>query len=96
MIKRPHAKYYPELFVKKSVGDDIDTLSLSLVSVSVDVVPNQIEAALSHLSIRMLYVPAISGLVRQSRQDWCCISIGLWIRVRILSYAHRLHASRGA
>lgn len=46
MIKRPHAKYYPELFVKKSVVEDVDTLSLSLVSASVDVVPNQIEAAL--------------------------------------------------
>lgn len=46
MITRHHSKYYAELFVKMSVGDDVDSLSLSLISASVDVVPYRVEAAL--------------------------------------------------
>lgn len=46
MITRYHAKYYAKLLVQKSVGDDIGTLSQSLLSASVDINPHQIEAAL--------------------------------------------------
>ena len=47
MITKYHAKYYAQLLVKKSVGDDIGTISQSLLSASVDINPHQIEAAQS-------------------------------------------------
>lgn len=46
MITKYHAKYYAQLLVKKSVGDDIGTISQSLLSASVDINPHQIDAAL--------------------------------------------------
>ena len=46
MITKYHAKYYALLLVQKSVGDDIGTLSQSLLSASVDINPHQIDAAL--------------------------------------------------
>ena len=46
MITKYHAKYYALLLAQKSVGDDIGTLSQSLLSASVDINPHQIDAAL--------------------------------------------------
>lgn len=47
MITKYHAKYYAQLLAQKSVGDDIGTLSQSLLSASVDINPHQIEATQS-------------------------------------------------
>ena len=46
MITKYHAKYYAQLLAQKSVGDDIGTISQSLLSASVDINPHQIDAAL--------------------------------------------------
>jgi len=46
MITRYHAKYYAQLLTQKSVGDQLDSLSQSLLSSSVDINPHQIDAAL--------------------------------------------------
>lgn len=45
-ITKYHAKYYAQLLMRKSVGDDIGTISQSLLSASVDINPHQIDAAL--------------------------------------------------
>lgn len=46
MITRYHAKYYASLLSQQSVGGDIDSLSQSLLSSTVDINPHQIDAAL--------------------------------------------------
>lgn len=46
MITRYHAKYYATLLSQKSVGGEIDSLSQSLLSSTVDINPHQIDAAL--------------------------------------------------
>ena len=46
MITRFHAKYYAYLLTQQSIGDQIDSLSQSLLNASVDINPHQIEAAL--------------------------------------------------
>lgn len=46
MITRFHAKYYASLLSRHSVGGDIDSLSQSLLSSTVDINPHQIDAAL--------------------------------------------------
>ena len=46
MITRYHARYYASLLTQKSVGGDIESLSQSLLSSSVDINPHQIDAAL--------------------------------------------------
>ncbi|MCF0168581.1 MAG: DEAD/DEAH box helicase, partial [Bacteroidales bacterium] len=46
MITRYHAKYYATLLQQQSVGDQIDTISQSLLSSTVDINPHQIDAAL--------------------------------------------------
>ncbi len=46
MITRYHAKYYASLLSRNSVGGDIDSLSQSLLSSTVDINPHQIDAAL--------------------------------------------------
>lgn len=46
MITRFHAKYYATLLSQKSVGGEIDSLSQSLLSSTVDINPHQIDAAL--------------------------------------------------
>lgn len=46
MITRYHAKYYASLLTQQSVGDNLGSLSQSLLNASVDINPHQIEAAL--------------------------------------------------
>ena len=46
MITRYHAKYYASLLSRNVVGGDIDSLSQSLLSSTVDINPHQIDAAL--------------------------------------------------
>ena len=46
MITRYHAKYYASLLSSNAVGGDIDSLSQSLLSSTVDINPHQIDAAL--------------------------------------------------
>ena len=46
MITRYHAKYYASLLTRRAVGGDIDSLSQSLLSSTVDINPHQIDAAL--------------------------------------------------
>ena len=46
MITRYHAKYYASILSRNSVGGDIDSLSQSLLSSTVDINPHQIDAAL--------------------------------------------------
>lgn len=46
MITRYHAKYYANLLTQQSVGDNLGSLSQSLLNASVDINPHQIEAAL--------------------------------------------------
>ncbi len=46
MITRYHAKYYASLLSSSAVGGDIDSLSQSLLSSTVDINPHQIDAAL--------------------------------------------------
>ncbi|MCQ2307608.1 MAG: SNF2-related protein [Bacteroidales bacterium] len=46
MITRFHAKYYASLLSSQVVGGDIDTISQSLLSSTVDINPHQIDAAL--------------------------------------------------
>lgn len=46
MITRFHAKYYASLLSRHSIGGDIDSLSQSLLSSTVDINPHQIDAAL--------------------------------------------------
>lgn len=46
MITRFHAKYYASLLSRHAVGGDIDSLSQSLLSSTVDINPHQIDAAL--------------------------------------------------
>lgn len=46
MITRYHAKYYATLLSQHSAGGDIDSLSQSLLSSTVDINPHQIDAAL--------------------------------------------------
>lgn len=46
MITRYHAKYYAQLLSQKSVGDNLQNLSQSLLNSAVDINPHQIDAAL--------------------------------------------------
>lgn len=46
MITRYHAKYYANLLMQQSVGDNLGSLSQSLLNAAVDINPHQIEAAL--------------------------------------------------
>ncbi len=46
MITDYHAKYYANLLMQQSVGDNIDSISQSLMNAAVDINPHQIEAAL--------------------------------------------------
>lgn len=46
MITRYHAKYYASILSRSAVGGDIDSLSQSLLSSTVDINPHQIDAAL--------------------------------------------------
>jgi len=46
MITRYHAKYYASLLSRHAVGDELDSLSQSLLSSTVDINPHQIDAAL--------------------------------------------------
>ena len=46
MITRYHAKYYANLLTQQSVGDNLGSLSQSLLNASVDINPHQIDAAL--------------------------------------------------
>ncbi len=46
MITRFHAKYYASLLTQHTVGGDIDAISQSLLSSTVDINPHQIDAAL--------------------------------------------------
>ena len=46
MITRYHAKYYASILSRNAVGGDIDSLSQSLLSSTVDINPHQIDAAL--------------------------------------------------
>lgn len=46
MITRYHAKYYATLLSQHSTGDELESLSQSLLSSSVDINPHQIDAAL--------------------------------------------------
>lgn len=46
MITRYHAKYYAALLSQKNIGGEIDSLSQSLLSSTVDINPHQIDAAL--------------------------------------------------
>lgn len=46
MITRFHAKYYASLLSRHAVGGDIDSISQSLLSSTVDINPHQIDAAL--------------------------------------------------
>ena len=46
MITRYHAKYYAQLLSQKSVGNDVQDLSQSLLNSAVDINPHQIDAAL--------------------------------------------------
>lgn len=46
MITRYHAKYYAFLLSKQSAGGELDSLSQSLLSSTVDINPHQIDAAL--------------------------------------------------
>lgn len=51
MITRYHAKYYAQLLSQKSVGDNLQNLSQSLLNSAVDINPHQIDAALLPLSL---------------------------------------------
>lgn len=46
MISRYHAKYYARVLAQRAIGDNIDSLSQSLLNAAVDINPHQIEAAL--------------------------------------------------
>ena len=46
MITRFHAKYYATLLSQQASGDDLESISQSLLSSSVDINPHQIDAAL--------------------------------------------------
>ena len=46
MISQIQAKYYAHLLMQQSVGDDIGSLSQSLLSATVDINPHQVDAAL--------------------------------------------------
>lgn len=46
MITRYHAKYYAQLLSQKSVGNNVQDLSQSLLNSAVDINPHQIDAAL--------------------------------------------------
>lgn len=46
MITRFHAKYYASLLTRRAVGGDLDSISQSLLSSTVDINPHQIDAAL--------------------------------------------------
>lgn len=46
MITRYHAKYYAQLLSQQSVGEQLSSLSQSLLSATVDINPHQIDAAL--------------------------------------------------
>lgn len=46
MITKYHAKYYALMLTQRKVGDNLDSLSQSLLSASVDINPHQIDAAL--------------------------------------------------
>lgn len=46
MITRYHAKYYATLLSQRATGDELQTISQSLLSSSVDINPHQIDAAL--------------------------------------------------
>ena len=46
MITKFHAKYYAHLLTQQSIGNQIDSISQSLLNASVDINPHQIEAAL--------------------------------------------------
>ena len=46
MISKYHAKYYANLLTQQAVGDNIDSISQSLLNAAVDINPHQIEAAL--------------------------------------------------
>lgn len=46
MITRYHAKYYALLLSRRALGGDLDSLSQSLLSSTVDINPHQIDAAL--------------------------------------------------
>ena len=46
MITRYHAKYYASFLSRNAVGGDLDSLSQSLLSSTVDINPHQIDAAL--------------------------------------------------
>ena len=46
MITRYHARYYAAMLSQKSVGGELDSLSQSLLSSTVDINPHQIDAAL--------------------------------------------------
>lgn len=46
MISKYHAKYYAHLLSQKAIGGDINSISQSLLSASVDINPHQIDAAL--------------------------------------------------
>ena len=46
MITRYHAKYYASLLSRNTIGGDLDSLSQSLLSSTVDINPHQIDAAL--------------------------------------------------
>ena len=90
MITKYHAKYYAQLLAQKSVGDDIGTISQSLLSASVDINPHQIDAALfafkSPLSKGVVLADEV-GLGKTIEAVLFYVSIGLWIRERFLSYA---------
>lgn len=46
MITRYHAIYYARVLAQRAIGDNIDSLSQSLLNAAVDINPHQIEAAL--------------------------------------------------
>jgi len=46
MITKYHAMYYARVLAQRTVGNDIDSLSQSLLNAAVDINPHQIEAAL--------------------------------------------------
>lgn len=46
MITRYHAKYYAQLLTQQSAGDQLTSISQSLMNASVDINPHQIDAAL--------------------------------------------------
>lgn len=46
MITRYHAMYYARVLAQRAIGDNIDSLSQSLLNAAVDINPHQIEAAL--------------------------------------------------